>query len=118
MAGILRHFFIASVLSLLLFFFLKGDIQIFQLFIFIIGNLVPDLVFIPYFVLKYKTFDPEKLIRKREWKFLCNRDEIIVLVFSVFLCVLFYSYETLIFLFGVIVHIIIDIFVNEVNVWW
>ena len=118
MAGILRHFVIALILSLVLFFLLKGNVQFFQLTLFLIGNIIPDLIFVPFFVLKYKTLDAEKIIKKKEWKFICNRDEIIMFIIALCLFIFFLSYETLMFLFGVITHIIIDLFVLEENVWW
>jgi hypothetical protein len=118
MAGILRHIVIALILSLVLFFLLKGNIQFFQLTLFFIGNIIPDLIFVPFFVLNYKTLDAEKIIKKREWKFVCRWDEIIMFVVALSFTFLFFSYETLMFLFGVITHIIIDLFVLEENVWW
>ncbi|MCX6821191.1 MAG: hypothetical protein NTW30_00260 [Candidatus Aenigmarchaeota archaeon] len=118
MAGILRHFFIAFILSFLLFFLLKGNVQFFQLILFLIGNMIPDLIFVPFFVLKYKTLDAEKIIKKKEWKFACRWDEIIMFIVALSFTFLFFSYETLMFLFGVITHIIIDLFVLEENVWW
>jgi hypothetical protein len=118
MAGIIRHFFIAFILSLLLFFLLKGNVQLFPLVIFVIGNIVPDLVFVPFFVLKYKNLDAEKIIKKKEWKFVCNRDEIIMFIIALCLFIFFLSYETLMFLLGVISHIVVDFFVQEENVWW
>jgi hypothetical protein len=118
MAGIIRHFFIAFILSLLLFFLLKGNVQLFPLVIFVIGNIVPDLVFVPFFVLKYKNLDAEKIIKKKEWKIVCRWDEPIMLVIALFLLFFFYSYETLMFFLGVTAHIVIDLFVLEENVWW
>ncbi len=118
MAGILRHIVIAFISSFLLFFLLKGDVQLFQLVLFFIGNIIPDLVFVPLFLLKYKTIDAEKIIKKKEWKFVCRWDEIIMFVVALSFTFLFFSYETLMFLFGVITHIIIDLFVLEENVWW
>jgi hypothetical protein len=118
MAGILRHFVIASILSLILFFILKGDVQFLQLILFLIGNMIPDLIFVPFFVLKYKTLDAGKIIKKKEWKFVCNRDEIIMFIVALSFTFLFFSYETLMFLSGVIAHIVIDLFVLEENVWW
>ncbi len=117
MAGILRHFVIAIISALILFLFFKGNIQFFQLALFVIGNVIPDVIFAPFFVLKYKTVDAEKIIKKREWKFVCKWDEPIIFVIA--LCLFFFfSYETLMFLLGVIAHIVIDFFVFEENVWW
>ena len=118
MAGIIRHFFIASILSVVLFLLLKGNIQFFQVVLFLIGNVIPDLIFVPFFVLKYKTLDAEKIIKKREWKFVANKDELIMFVIAVCLFSLFLTYEALMFLLGVIAHIVIDFFVLEENVWW
>jgi hypothetical protein len=118
MAGIIRHFVIASILSFVLFLFFRGNIQFFPLILFFVGNIIPDLVFVPLFVLEYKTLDAEKIIKKREWKFVCRWDEIIMFVIALCLLFFFFSYETLMFLLGVIAHIIIDFFVLEENVWW
>lgn len=118
MAGILRHIVIASILSFLLFFLLKGDVQFFQLVLFFIGNVIPDSIFVPFFVLKYKTLDAEKIIKKNGWKFVCRWDEVIMFIIALCLVLFFYSYETLMFLSGVIAHIVIDLFVLEENVWW
>jgi len=118
MAGILRHFFIAIILTVVLFLILRASIQFPQLVLFFIGNVIPDFIFAPFFILKYKTFDAEKIIKKKEWKIVSNQDEIITFIIAVCLFFLFISYDTFIFLFGVTAHIFIDFFVLEENVWW
>jgi hypothetical protein len=70
-------------------------------------------------VLKYKTIDAEKIIKKKEWKSLCDwMSEIIMLVVGLSLLFFFFSYETLMFFLGIRAHIFIDLFVFEENVWW
>jgi hypothetical protein len=118
MAGILRHLVIAFILSFVLFLFFNGNIQLFQLVLFIIGNVIPDIVFAPLLVLKYRTFDAEKLIKKMEWKFVSRWDETIMFIIALSFSTFFFSYETLMFLFGVMLHIFIDLFMFEENVWW
>jgi len=90
----------------------------FSLVLFFIGNIIPDLVFVPFFVLKYKTLDAEKIIKKKEWKFICNRDELTIFIITLFLTIFFFSYEMFMFFLGVITHIVTDLFVFEENVWW
>ena len=118
MAGILRHFFIASILSLVLFFLLKGNVQFFQLVLFSFGNIIPDFIFVPFFVFKYKTLNAEEIVKKKEWTIVCRWDEIIMFVIALFLSFFFLSYGAFMFLFGVIAHIITDFLVLEENVWW
>jgi hypothetical protein len=118
MAGIFRHFVIALILAVVLFLFFNDNVQLFQLVLFVIGNVIPDIIFAPLLVLKYRTFDAEKIVKKREWKIVSHWDEFIMFIIALCFYFFFISFEALMFLFGVMTHIFIDEFVFEENLWW
>ena len=118
MAGIFRHFIIACILSMTVFILFWSRINAFSLLFFILGNVIPDMVFIPSFVVKYKTLNAEKITRTRAWEVLSRYDEIIMFLIAIGYLLVLPSLEIAMLLIGVVVHIYIDKFMFEENVWW
>lgn len=118
MAGIFLHFIIGCIIGFAIIFLFFNPANFFPLAFFVLGNIIPDLVFIPFLVLKYRTVDAKKILKTRLWKVLSHWDEIIFLLISIALFSLFSSFEMLMFLFGVISHILTDVLFEEENLWW
>ena len=118
MAGIFRHFIIACILSIAIFVLFWGRINAFSLLFFILGNVTPDMVFIPSFIVRYKTLDAEKIVKTREWKFLSRWDEIVMFFIAAGFLLILPSFEMSLLIIGVIIHMFIDKFMIEENVWW
>jgi len=115
---------VAVVLSIL-------DPHFFMLIIpsaaFLVGNIIPDLVFVPYIVLREETVNIKKLISSESYKKTCIYSELVLFVISGF--VLMYIvwfvphspaliWVSFMFMVGVITHIIMDLFIREKSVWW
>jgi len=118
MAGIFRHLIIACIFSMLIFLLFFGRIGIFPLALFILGNVIPDATFLPSLIFKYKTLNPEKLLKTRMWKILAPLDEIIMFLIFLIIFFIYPSFDTSAILIGILDHIFIDLFLFEENVWW
>lgn len=118
MAGIFRHFIIACILSIVIFVLFWGRINAFSLLFFILGNVIPDMVFVPAFVVKHKTLNVDKIERTRAWKVLSRWDEEVMLVIAIFFLFVLPSLEMSMLTIGVIIHMYIDKFMIEENIWW
>jgi hypothetical protein len=118
MAGIFRHFIIACILSMVVFVLFYGRINAFPLLFFILGNVLPDMVFIPAFVVKHKTLNAEKIINTRAWKVLSNWDELVMFVIATCFLLIIPSLESSMLVIGVLIHVFIDKYMIEENVWW
>lgn len=118
MAGIFRHFIIACILSMVIFILFWGRIDAFSLLFFILGNVIPDMVFIPSFVVKYKTLNTEKITKTRAWQVLSRWDEKVMFLIAAGYLFVLPSFEISLLVIGVIIHMFIDKFMFEENVWW
>lgn len=118
MAGIFRHFIIACILSMVIFVLFWSRINAFSLLFFILGNILPDMVFIPAFIVKYKTLNAEKIVKTRAWKVLSHWDEIVMFVIAAGYLFILPSFEMSMLMIGVIIHMFVDKFILEENVWW
>ena len=118
MAGVFRHFIIACILSMAIFVLFWGRINAFSLLFFILGNVIPDMVFIPAFVVKYKTLNAEKIVKTRAWRVLSRWDEIVMFLIATSFLFIFPSFEISMLMIGVVIHMFIDKFMIEENVWW
>ncbi len=118
MAGVFRHFIIACILSMIIFVLFQGLITVFPLFFFILGNVIPDMVFIPAFLAKYKTLNAEKIVGTRAWKVLSRWDEIVMFAIAAGFLFILPSFEMSLLMIGVVIHMYIDKFMIEENIWW
>ena len=118
MPGIFRHLIIACALSIGIFILFYDRINIFSIVFFILGNVLPDMVFIPGLVIKYKTLDAEKIVKTRVWKVLSNWDEIVMFIITTCFLFVFPSLEISMLMIGVVIHMFIDKFMFEENLWW
>jgi len=118
MAGIFRHFLIAGILSIVIFVLFWGCISAFSLLFFILGNVIPDMVFVPAFIARYKTLNAEKIVKTKAWKVLSRWDEIIMFLIAAGYLFILPSLEMSLLMIGVIIHMYIDKFMIEENVWW
>ncbi len=118
MAGIFRHFIIACILTIAIFTLFLNRLNVFSLLFFVLGNVIPDMVFIPAFVLKHKTLNAEKIIKTKAWKVLSNWDEFIMFAIATFFLLVIPSLESSMLIIGVFVHIFVDKYMIEENVWW
>ena len=118
MAGIFRHFIIACILSILIFLIFFGRVEVFPLILFILGNMIPDATFLPFIVLKYRTLNPKKIMKTKIWRIFAPCDEMVMFLMALFIFFVYPSFETSMLLIGVFVHIFIDLFMFEENIWW
>ncbi len=118
MAGIFRHFIIACILSMVIFVLFWGRISAFSSLFFILGNIIPDTVFIPAFIVKHRTLNAEKIMKTRAWKVLSRWDEEVMFVIATGFLFILPSFEMSMLMIGVIIHMFIDKFMIEENVWW
>jgi len=95
-----------------------GRINAFSLLFLILGNILPDMVFIPAFVMKYKTLNAEKIVGTGAWKVLSRWDEIVMFVIAACFLFILPSFEMSLLMIGVVIHMYIDKFMIEENVWW
>lgn len=118
MPGIFRHFIIACILSITIFVLFQGLVSVFPLLFFILGNVIPDMVFIPAFLVKYKTLNAERIVETRAWKVLSRWDEIVMFAIAAGFLFTLPSFEMSMLMIGVVIHMYIDRFMIEENVWW
>lgn len=118
MAGIFRHFIIACILSMAIFVLFWGRINAFLLMFFILGNVIPDMVFVPAFVVRYKTLNAERIIKTKAWKVLGRWDEEVMFIIAAGFLIILPSLEMSLLMIGVIIHMYIDKFMIEETVWW
>jgi len=76
------------------------------------------MVFIPSFVVKYKTLNAERIVKTRAWEVLSRWDEIVMFLIATFFLFILPSFEMSLLMVGVIIHMFIDKFMIEENVWW
>ena len=118
MAGIFRHFIIACILSMTIFMLFWGRINAFSLLFFILGNVIPDMVFVPAFVVRYKTLNAEKIVKTRAWKVLGRWNEIVMFLIAAGYLFILPSLEMSFLMIGVVIHMYVDKFMIEENMWW
>lgn len=115
MAGIIRHLLIGCVASLSLLFFNLFSFK--YILVFILGNIIPDLIFVPFFLLIFK-FNIKKMLKSDYWNTLSKIDETVTLIMAMYLFILFSMLGVdcvwvIVFGCGVLLHIIVDLFIKE-----
>lgn len=132
MAGLLTHLMISSFLFIIIFVIFKKFWYGFAVFL---GQLIPDAVKFGITGIKLRTFSPSLIIKDELfWKLeslMSNYHTWVTLGIFIVLSSLFFYYirkmkkqhlkdlnwSYLLFVIGVIVHLIIDIFIIEKSYW-
>jgi len=119
MPGIGRHIVAGCIPIFILMFYPQNfQLYLYPALAFLVGNIVPDLLFVPYVCLKEKTFTPKEMINTKTWKKLCGYDEKTMLVLSTIIMVLWFNNITFSFFLGVLTHNIMDMFIQEKTWLW
>jgi hypothetical protein len=62
--------------------------------------------------------NPEKIVKTRAWKVLSLWNELVMFIISVGFLLIIPSLEFSMLVIGVLIHVFIDKYMIEENVWW